>query len=282
MIVSVVIICHNQDHIVNLNIAHLCGLSSGYVTKVFPNHIIVVHDRSELTSMLTESVYTDKNAEVKIHYYDTKECGVFGRAAARNIGIGKALDFNSDVVIFMDGDTIPTHNSFVGIHSSWYEKYNNARMVFGLRNMVHKISYGNITIFSTDAEAKEETDPRLTSEVYPRFNNLADFDERANFIMTGWVTWTCNFSINRKALDAIWNMHNKGYWFDESFKDWGFEDNAFGLDALYAGVDINIDNMVTVNHLIHKSEYTQLKQILGSSMIFNRFRKLECNYKCQL
>ena len=269
MKISVVIICHNQDHIVNINIAHLL-----HNQTIKPDHIIVVDDCSSLCNI---SNYPN------VHVLSTKHNNTRGRSAARNMGIKKALDLKSDYVIFMDGDMVPLHNQFIEIHVH-HLKQNPLGIIFGFRQQVPSVNWKNQVVYADSKAVKdsnESEDPRLIAKIYPVFNELTELNEQVNYVLSGWVTWSCNFSMSSDALNRlnIFTTKHKqsGSWFDEgTFSEewgWGNEDGAFGLDNLYAGNKIILTNTVTLAHLMHESKYIQLKSINGNALLFNRLRK---------
>ena len=196
----------------------------------------------------------------------------------------------------MYGDTIRHNKHFIKSHL----KYDNDSLVFGLRQHVFGMGYmkGKLYIEITSFPRKypsdlltsnmdnrvshksmDGTDLRKVSGMVKRFNKPKDFNQMVDYILTGWVCWSCNFSIGRDALDKIYQLNNS--WFDEKdFNDgWGYEDLAFGLDAAFAGVDIKLSDKPVVDHLVHDRSDELYTHIDAKHKIMNRYRKLAFSKK---
>ena len=275
-IVTVVIPCHNQDDIVRLNIELL--LNEQLIT---PNFIVVINDHSR-----------------KFNIEQTKQVRTFdaplrGRVNCRNFGIEKALELGSDVIIFMDGDSIPKDDSFIRN----YIKLDLAgpKMVFGMRNHIDRpkdlskfnydFDYESIKVkkFPSDLLTanldrkyiyNNTEDLRVVSEAEELFSKSKDFNEKANLITSGMITWSCNFLITKEAAEILKTFMKKvydvdGYFDNKTFgADWGGEDNAFGLDSHFAGIDIKTTKKSNILHFMHErtdSLFTHVK--LGNLMI---------------
>lgn len=283
MIITIVIPCHNQDDIVNLNIKILNEQSKK------PDYILVIDDHS--------TIFTVKETNnIKVFHLEKK-----GRVHNRNFGIQKALELNSDIIIFMDGDSIPSDENY--IYNYLKNDLQTPLMIFGMRKHINRpiilkdfnydFNYDSIKIdkYPSDLltanldknENFDNSDLRIVSGIYPNFNNIKDFNEKANNISYGLVTWSCNFMMTKdaaiKLLDFMKNTYNIDGCFDyNQFGDsWGGEDNAFGLDAHFAGINILVTNDSVVLHFIHErtdrlNTHVRLNNILIKRLI-NLYKK---------
>jgi glycosyltransferase involved in cell wall biosynthesis len=294
--ITVVLPCHNQDTIVNFCIKKL------YTQSVSGIHVLVVDDHSKsfnLTSKASGSVVEVKSIDAKVK----------GRSSTRNLGIRTALEDGADVVIFMDGDTFPESDDFVENHLSSLggHPYNKSRLVFGMRKHTKECAGGpeewesskdskfkiHITYpkYPSDlltgnmdnlAEGNEldYRDLRILSGVTDKFNTIKDFDEKADYLLTGMVAWSCNFSITKKALNDIKGIMDKVYdldgWFDDKAFNtgWGYEDVALGMDAHFAGVDIRTNVDSDIIHFMHGRSDGLFTHLEGKHKIMERYRML--------
>jgi hypothetical protein len=129
---------------------------------------------------------------------------------------------------------------------------------------------------------KERTsdDLRVVSGTVGAYQGAASFDEKCDLILSGMVTWSCNFSFDRKAAEMLNEFMKASYkldtWFDDTAfaSGWGYEDVAMGLDAIFAGVDICLEDGPRVLHYMHDRTDELHSHILGRHRIMERYRKL--------
>lgn len=300
MIITVVIPCQNQDAIVKVNIELLT------VQTIVPDYIIVVNDHSKTFNI---------DPHDNIHVIHTS---IIGRSSTRNLGIEYALSLGSDVVIFMDGDTVPESQYFIENYIKMFPKEHPwGKFVFGTRKHIKRpvnptdymrsvvsddadIEYtvldkypsdlltGNMDLIVSDDSVGfdnlDHRDLRIIAGIPNGFNQLT-MDEKVDHIITGMVTWSCNIAFNRKGLDQLRAhnllVHGREFWFDDNDfnSGWGYEDVALGLDALFAGVDIFMTTKSDILHFIHSRSDELFTHVEGRHKIMNRYRKL---YKNQI
>lgn len=300
MIVSVVVPCHNQEEIVKANINLLKNQS------IVPDNIIVVNDHSTEFTIVSNDIVT---------VVDTK---VQGRSSTRNLGIKVALDMGSDVIIFMDGDTVPENDLFIENYLGMFpEEHTWGKFVFGTRKHAKRpevdrcdeylkayhgecdaftsldrypsdLLTANMDLIISDGPVEfddlDHRDLRIVAGIPNGFNQLS-MDEKIDHILTGMVTWSCNFALNRVGLDQLrahnLMVHGREFWFDDNDfnSGWGYEDVALGLDALFSGVDIFMTTKSDIIHYIHGRSDELFTHVEGRHKIMDRYRKL---YKNQI
>ncbi len=280
---TVVIPCKNQDYIVNLTIKKFQNM------KVAPDKILVINDNSDIFNI-------KENDFVKV--INTSNYNVSGRASARNLGIATALEMGSDQLVFIDGDSIPSDDNFIEKYKEEFNQRDN-QLLIGLRKHVDKIGYSGVNLYSGKMTkypsdyltANQDNfslglqpvpdDLREVSKMNVYFNNAATFNDKADLMLSGLVMWTCNFAIDKVALSNVINQNYKVfdrlfYFDDVQFTKWGYEDIAFGLDALFADVNVKFVNVHT-HHLMHNRSDELFTHIEGKSIIYNRYRTLLLN-----
>lgn len=279
----VVIPCHNQQTTVELCISRL------EQQTVKPCKIIVVDDHSDRRPTVESSLTEVISAEKK------------GRSSTRNLGISEAMRYNADIIIFLDGDAIPADLHFIENHLAHHAK-GTPSLVFGLRQHIprprdwHDYSGSGMYLpidinrlpsdlltANMDALASgrplDYTDLRVVSGAYGAYNGAKEFSEKCDLILSGMVTWSCNFSLNFRAAHYIRETMMESYgipgWFDDNmFNDgWGYEDVALGVDALFAGVGISICGDIGIKHFMHERSDDLSSHILGRHRIMERYRK---------
>jgi len=288
--VIVVLPCHNQADIIKIHVPLLRDQ-----TRV-PDEIIIVDDHSSdggLAFMFSEDTCVS-----------VIQGGGRGRSSTRNTGIAQALKKGADIIIFMDGDSIVEDECFIERLLTYMEKPSKPSLIFGTRIHTERpydfqkwvdgestayIRYPNkpsdLLTANMDnlMQGNDITyqDLREVSRVTETFNELESFEEKVDFILTGMVTWSCNFAITRSAANRISRLMFQEYsleemWFDEvAFKSqWGYEDIAFGLDALFAGVDVSIQDTSRVIHFMHGRSDDHFAHIQGKHIIMERYRTL--------
>lgn len=289
--------CHNQSEIVKLNINRLLNHQT-----VKPTHIVVVNDKSDFFD-----IHETDNVKI-VH------TAVNGRSSTRNYGIKTALELGADLVIFMDGDAVPENDNYIENYIEMYPPENPwPKFVFGTRKHIkrpHKhnmfdifsgnkhyphipckkypsdLLTGNMDLIIANKPIQfddlNHLDLRIISGVADEFNKLNQ-DEKIDMIISGMVTWSCNFAVNATALHQLKShnmmVHGREFWFDDNDFNtgWGYEDVALGLDAMFAGVDILISKASDILHLVHDRSDELYTHINGRHKIMDRYRKLYKN-----
>ena len=296
MNIVVVIPCHNQDEIVKLNISRLLNNQT-----IVPNKIIVVNDKSTSFSIIETDI-------IKVIH-----TSINGRSSTRNYGIKTALEVGADLVIFMDGDTVPEHDRFIENYAELYPDENPwPKFVFGTRKHVSRPVEGQLSRFFTGMPYNEvkvtkypsdlltgnmdkiitdrpirlrdldTRDLRIISGVADEFNKL-NHEEKIDMVISGMVTWSCNFAVNKHGLSLLRShnmmVHGREFYFDDNDFNtgWGYEDVALGLDAMFAGVDIMISKASDILHFVHNRSDELNTHIVGRHKIMDRYRKLYKN-----
>ena len=298
MNIVVVIPCHNQDEIVALNIDRLLNYQT-----VPPTSIIVVDDQSK-------SFNIKENDKVKVIH-----TAVNGRSSTRNYGIKTALDIGADLVIFMDGDTVAENDNFIENYLELYPAENPwPKFVFGTRRHVARplpghigryfsikdIDYPSVTVTKYPSDlltgnmdsiiadkpiSIKDLDPRdlrIICGIADEFNKL-NADEKIDMIISGMITWSCNFAVNKHALYQLRShnmmVHGREFWFDDNDFNtgWGYEDVALGLDAMFAGVDVMMTKASDILHFVHNRSDELGTHVVGRHKIMDRYRKLYKN-----
>ena len=172
-----------------------------------------------------------------------------GRCINRNSVIEHFLGSDCDALIFIDGDSYPKNNKFIQLYEDELEKYD---LVFGTR--VHKLPAKKLKKAPSDYLTANMD--RLWSKQY-----LSTKDLR---IEAGAVETWKNTELFNEKLD------------DEAFDGtWGYEDVAMGLDALYAGLKIDIFSDAEIVHLAHERTDGLFDHVKGRHLIMDRMRNLE-------
>jgi glycosyltransferase involved in cell wall biosynthesis len=257
-----------------------------------PAHIIVVDDHSATPPKLPDDPC------IHLVHPDKK-----GRASARNLGISTALGFTDvDAIVFMDGDTTPESIRFLEHHAEQHGK-RDATLHFGMRRHVPRPkdianynSFGEyeateVALYPSDlltgnmdnlalGKPMDYQDLRILSGALAAWKAANTFGEYCDLLLSGMVSWSCNFSMSRSAATSLHQFLQDTYkvdgWFDDTmFNDgWGYEDVAMGLDALFAGIEITLGESATVQHLMHDRSDQLSSHVLGRHRIMERYRKL--------
>ena len=279
--------CHNQETIIRTNLELIKRQSR------VPDNVVIVDDHSD---NITLKDSTDGWVRV-IHG------GSRGRSTTRNRGIKEALDMGADLVFFMDGDSVPEDYKFFERFSKLVADVSTPKMIFGTRvhterpydfnkwlkgenpffhkfqNMPSDLLTANMDNFQKH-NPLDHTDLRSVAGVIESFNKLTNFHDKVDYMHTGMVSWSCNFAVTKTALLRINEfmklVYNVDSWFDdEAFKSqWGYEDVAFGLDALYAGVSISMQDSSRVLHFMHGRSDDLYTHIQGKHLIMERYRHI--------
>lgn len=289
----VVIPCHNQQVTVELCIAKLLKQT------VVPCKIIVIDDHSDVPP------------DVGSDLVDVVRASKKGRSSTRNLGVEEALNYYADVIIFLDGDAIPSDDRFVENHLAHHvdSVFVGGTLVFGLREHIQRpidwqdysesgnyvplgirklpsdLLTGNMDALATGAQL-DYTDLRVLSGAYKAYNEATEFSEKCDLISSGMVTWSCNFSVSFTAARYIREKMVSSYgisgWFDDSlFNDgWGYEDVALGIDALFAGVEVSLRDDIGIKHFMHERSDELSSHIVGRHRIMERYRKHLATHQC--
>lgn len=288
--IVVVIPHHNQKSTVELCISHLL-----LGTRV-PDLILVIDDHSDPG----QELYIADKGLVKV---EPAKYGK-GRSSTRNQGIRSAMEEQADFIIFLDGDTIPESEDFVYQHVLALSGGPPGRMHFSTRRHIPRPTdfrdYLSGTMFYPSEKCTVppsdyltanmdnlykgkpmvDTDLRVVSRTIEEYGKAQGFDEKCDLILSGMVTWSCNFSLDAEAAVKINKLMKDIYhvdgWFDDTVFNtgWGYEDVALGLDALFAGVDIRISDGPRVLHFMHNRSDDLHSHIQGRHRIMERYRKL--------
>ncbi len=276
----VILPCHNQEEIVKINIARM-------KIQSWVPQILVLNDHSDTFNIPNDEVVTT---------FDTAKFNVSGRSATRNLGIDLALDKGADVLIFMDGDTIPRMDDYIENYMNLFARL-GPRVIFGMRSHIPRpINFRNfndgldykaepLTLPPSDMltanmdnlynnKPMSNIDLRITGNMVNYFKDAETLEQKLSYVLSGWVTWSCNFAINRCGIEKI-GRKNKGMYFDaDEYKEWGYEDIAFGIDALFYGVEMEMTTTCNTYHFLHDRSDGLYTHVLGKSKIFQRYIKL--------
>lgn len=271
----VVLLSHNQKKTISRCISKLRECDPP------PSSFIVVDDRSD-----PEQIPHSSGPDVLVVHTEKTH----GRSSARNLGIREALAAGADYIIFMDGDTMPEDTAFVWGHTEFLAGGEPGRMLFSTRRHIPnpekpctKPPSDYLTANMDSMYNREDltsTDLRVVSDTVSTYQSASTFDEKCDLILSGMVTWSCNFSFDREAATKLNTFMVEKYkidgWFDDmAFSSgWGYEDIAMGLDSLFAGIDIQIQDGPRVLHLMHDRTDELHSHIQGRHRIMERYRKL--------
>ena len=210
-----------------------------------------------------------------------------GRCGNRNSVISHFLGSDYDALVFMDGDCYPDSPDFLGRYETLLSNHD---LVFGTRR--HDDVSGLDTPPSDLLTANMDnlwsgnpvdyTDLRVVSGAVRAWKEAMTFNERLDLMLTGMIGWSCNFGFTKRGLAQLRKFQKDTYGMDEgifdseAFKDgWGYEDVAMGIDALYAGLDIDITDTVRVGHRSHNRSDGLFDHVKGRHAIMERHRMLE-------
>lgn len=278
--------CHNQEEIIKVTLERVKQQS------MVPAHVIVVDDHSD-----TQTLRDSEDGWLRVIHGAER-----GRSTTRNRGIQEAMDMEADVISFMDGDSLPEDYKFFERLEGKIDAF-LPQLVFGTR--VHserpydmdKWSKGKPTFFKRNRnypsdlltanmdnlqhhKPLEYRDLRVVAQVIDSYNRLKTFHEKVDFMLTGMVSWSCNFTVTAQALIRIRAFMNEVYgidtWFDDvTFKSkWGYEDVAFGIDALYAGVRVYMQDYSRVIHFMHGRSDELFTHVHGKHLVMERYRHI--------
>jgi GT2 family glycosyltransferase len=163
----------------------------------------------------------------------------FGAPRARNLGAGHA---SGDIVLFLDGDMVP-ERQLIEAHARWHHTIDYA-VVFGLR---YHVAFANASPEQiAEAVGADEIDA-LVEEGDIRTVDWIDWHlERTDWLRAPatdlWrLTSSGNLSMYRDFFHAAGG-------FDESFTQWGGEDNELGYRLYNQGAVVVPDRAATAWH----------------------------------
>jgi glycosyltransferase involved in cell wall biosynthesis len=268
MKIAVCIVNHNQNRIIEETLKKLKKQTQK------PETIFVCSDGTPFKSE-DESVVTINNEKDS------------GRCINRNSVVEHFLGSDCDALIFIDGDSYPKNNKFIQLYEDELDKYD---LVFGTR--VHKLPAKKLKKAPSDyltanmdrlwsKQYLSTKDLRIEAGAVETWKNTELFNEKLDLMLTGMICWSCNFGITRKGLIKHLKFRKKVYghfnlFDDEAFDGtWGYEDVAMGLDALYAGLKIDIFSDAEIVHLAHERTDGLFDHVKGRHLIMDRMRNLE-------
>ena len=208
-----------------------------------------------------------------------------GRCENRNSVIQEFLDTDSDALVFIDGDSYPKDKDFLIKYEDLFEKYD---LIFGTREHtspkgLKKPASDLLTANMNNLWLKkplDNSDLRVVSNAVESWQNSTTFNEKLDLMITGMIGWSCNFGFTRKGLIKHLNFMQKHYGKKEIFDstafngNWGYEDVAMGIDALYAGLNIWISDDMKIVHQAHERSDGLFDHVKGRHLIMERVRNL--------
>lgn len=267
MQIAVAITNHNQHASVRKCIKALLKQS------IKPSTIYVLSDDEEFQ-------YEKDDSVICINH------GNKGRCANRNAAVPIFLDSEDDAILFIDGDCKPIGYSFVAKYQNLLTEND---LVFGTRrhtdvSNLHIPPSDLLTVNMDnlfDGNDLDYRDLRVASGAFGAWRNAGTFDERLDLMLTGMISWSCNFGITKSGLKKLLKFEREIFGsrslFDASaYKDgWGYEDVAMGIDALHAGLKIGVAEDVEVLHAAHDRTDGLFDHVKGRHSIMERNRVIE-------
>ena len=144
----------------------------------------------------------------------------------RNVAISYMIEKGYDAVVFIDGDCIPEPDlikSHIELLSA-----EGPRVSVGQRKEA---------IFHwKDQRTQDFSFTKV-------FNDTPTEITRESFFVDSGVVWTCNFGLNRAAVDMLKDLNRTLYGRDEAFSSdfagtWGGEDGFIGMECFYGGIPV--------------------------------------------
>lgn len=272
MKIAVAIPNHNQHELVRNTISKLVTQSRP------PAAIYVLSDGKPFWKL-------PGDPECVIPINNTKK--FIGRCGNRNSVIRPFLDSPYDAIVFMDGDCSPIGGEFLEKYEKLFSRYS---LVFGTRTHsdITGLSEPPSDLLTANMDNLysgapiDYTDLRVVSGAVRAWQESIMFSEKVDLMITGMIGWSCNFGFTKSGLRKLAKFQKATYGlvegiFDSSaFKDdWGYEDVAMGIDALYAGLDIHITDTVRVAHRAHDRSDGLFDHVKGRHAIMERSRMLD-------
>lgn len=215
-----------------------------------------------------------------------------GRCGNRNSVYSEFMDSGCDIIIFMDGDCRPEKRTYI---QNFGEHLLENDLVFGTRR--HDDIDGSIRLPASDfltanmdnmwsGDRMDYTDLRVVSGAVDAWHESDDFDERLDLMLTGMIGWSCNFGFTRKGMARLISFMGSEHGVADSIFDsntfssgWGYEDVAMGIDAMYAGLKIDIFDDIRVLHRAHERSDGLFDHVRGRHLIMDRYRGLAFSSK---
>lgn len=269
--IAVAIVNHDQHSIVKEAIKIL---ASGTIK---PEAIYVLSDGKPFKPM-------KRHPEV-IPINNPKECS--GRCANRNSVIGPFLKSGINSIVFLDGDCVPEDSRFLETYEGLLDNHD---LVFGTRRHTDvsglALPPSDLLTANMDnlyrGKPLDYTDLRVVSGAVKAWKESKTFHEKVDLMLTGMIGWSCNFGFSRKGLYDLRLFQRDTYGFSEGIFDsnafsggWGYEDVAMGIDAMYAGLDVDISDRVRVVHRSHERSDELFDHVKGRHAVMDRYRELE-------
>lgn len=268
MKIAVCLINHNQNKFIESTINKLNKQSKK------PNEIFICSDDTPFDTSV-ENITCINNTVLK------------GRCQNRNSVIPEFLKSDNDAIVFIDGDSYPKKSDFLTKYDDLFE---DNELVFGTR--IHtdikglKLPPSDLLTANMDnmwrGKDLNYSDLRVVSNAVKCWKESKSFNEKLDLMLTGMIGWSCNFGFTKKGLIKHLNFMKKVYKTKNEIFDsrafhnnWGYEDVAMGLDALFAGLKIDISDDIKVVHNAHERTDGLFDHVAGRHLIMERARNLE-------
>ena len=270
MKIAVNITNHNQNNLVDKAIESLNKQS------VKPEMIFVTSD---------DTPYSSSQYNVSCINHNQK-----GRCYNRNIVLLPFSRSGCEAIIFMDGDCYLEDPDFIKKYIKHFKKHD---LVFGTRKHtditgLEKPASDLLTANMDELWSDKPlnyTDLRVVTGAVEGWKKSKDFYERLDLMITGMIGWSCNFGFTFNGLLKHADFMKRYYGIFDIFDtkafsgSWGYEDVAMGIDALFAGLDIWIDDDIEVIHNSHNRTDALFDHVRGRHIIMTRMRELEDKLK---
>lgn len=196
--------------------------------------------------------------------------------------VNELLCSASDAFIFIDGDSYPKDKDFIIKYEDNFDEYD---LIFGtkehtdpktLKHPPMDFLIGNIENLWKKSNF-DYTDIREKNNSIELWKDTKNFNERLDMVLDGQISQCNNFGITKSALRKLLKFNEYHHGRKELFdsKATSFKDIAFGLNALYAGMKIGIENNITIVHKSHESP----NENISNHLIMEYYRKLESSTK---
>lgn len=238
---ALVILCKKQDK-------YAPAIARGVVSQtVKPDRILVVLDRPGLLERTaTVKAYSEIPGCEFLVVSSTPETigrppmrpGVepFCAGHCRNLALDMLYD--SDLVIFTDGDCIPLS----GMVESHILAHGAGCVTVGRRT---EVKWG-----STDQRQSYDRRP------VPIFKKEPSVVDSERYIADSGVVWTCNFGITPGAIRKLRKLNGMLYGTETVFHPdftgrWGGEDGFLGMECFYGGIPIRTTPLTGTDGVSH-------------------------------
>jgi len=144
----------------------------------------------------------------------------------RNTGIDKAIEDGHEIFVFIDGDCIPEKNLIASHKKSC--SVNLPILACGRRKESR-----------FDWKDQRDSDPDL--KPINLFKDGGTIIYNVEFLKRSAIVWTCNVSLNLRAVKLLKKLNKKYYGRDELFNSeflgsWGGEDSFLGLQTVFCKI----------------------------------------------